>query len=85
MILEVEIEVEDAFRLRETKEGKPVEEVLENLDEIKKSAEHVRVWWYPDGKGAVVGRASRTYEVCLFYYYTTAQKSSCVRKLIENC
>lgn len=66
MILEVEIEVEDAFRLRETKEGKPVEEVLENLDEIKKSAEHVRVWWYPDGKGAVVGRASRTYEVYLF-------------------
>ncbi|KIR27416.1 D-arabinono-1,4-lactone oxidase [Cryptococcus deuterogattii 99/473] len=62
LILEVEFEVEDAFRLRETKEGKAIEEVLESLDEIEKSAEHVRVWWYPDGKGAVVGRANRTYD-----------------------
>lgn len=60
-MVDVEIEVEDAFRLRETKEGKSVDEVLDSLDEIKKSAEHVRVWWYPDGKGMVVGRANRTY------------------------
>ncbi|WVQ85003.1 hypothetical protein IAT38_007167 [Cryptococcus sp. DSM 104549] len=62
LILEVEIDVEDAFRLRETKEGKGLDEVLDNLEEIKTSAEHVRVWWYPDGKGAVIGRANRTYE-----------------------
>lgn len=75
MILEVEIEVEDAFRLRETKEGKRVEEVLESLDEIRKSAEHVRVWWYPYGKGAVVGRASRTYEVRLSFYTMRRSKA----------
>jgi L-gulonolactone oxidase len=63
LLLEVEIEVEAAFRLRETKEAKSVEYVLDNLDEIKGSAQHVRVWWYPDGKGMVVGRADRTYEV----------------------
>ncbi|KAK1925844.1 putative D-arabinono-1,4-lactone oxidase [Papiliotrema laurentii] len=62
LLLEVEIEVEAAFRLRETKEAKSVEYVLDNLDEIKGSAQHVRVWWYPDGKGMVVGRADRTYE-----------------------
>jgi hypothetical protein len=61
--VQVEIEVEEAFRLRETKEGRSVDEVLENLDEIKQSAEHVRVWWYPDGQGMVVGRANRTYGV----------------------
>ncbi|WVW84910.1 hypothetical protein I302_106946 [Kwoniella bestiolae CBS 10118] len=62
LMLEVEIEVEEAFRLKETKEPKTVDEVLENLDEIKQSAEHVRVWWYPDGKGMIVGRANRTYQ-----------------------
>ncbi|ODN73934.1 hypothetical protein L202_07440 [Cryptococcus amylolentus CBS 6039] len=60
LILEVEVEVEPAFRLRETKEGRSFGEVLAQLDTIKDSAEHVRVWWYPDGKGAVIGRANRT-------------------------
>jgi hypothetical protein len=63
LILEIEIEVEDAFRLRETKEGRSVDEVIDSLDVIKHSAEHVRVWWYPDGKGMILGRANRTYVV----------------------
>jgi len=63
LILEVEIEVEDAFRLRETKTPCAVDEALDKLDEIKGSAEHVRLWWYPDGQGMVVGRANRVYEV----------------------
>ena len=63
VLLEVEVEVEDAFRLKETKEPHTVDEVLRNLDEIKSSAEHVRVWWYPGGEGIVVGRANRTYQV----------------------
>ncbi|WVR06534.1 hypothetical protein IAU60_003565 [Kwoniella sp. DSM 27419] len=62
LMLEVEIEVEEAFRLRETKEPRSIDYVLDHLDEIKQSAEHVRVWWYPDGKGIIVGRANRTYE-----------------------
>lgn len=67
LLLEVEIEVEAAFRLRETKEAKTLDYVSEHLDKIKASAEHVRLWWYPDGKGIVVGRANRTYEVsCCF-------------------
>jgi L-gulonolactone oxidase len=64
LILEVEIEVEDAFRLRETKTPCTVDQALNSLDEIKGSAEHVRLWWYPDGQGMVVGRANRVYEVC---------------------
>ncbi|RXK40318.1 D-arabinono-1,4-lactone oxidase [Tremella mesenterica] len=62
LILEVEIEAEPAYRLRESKTPMKVEDVLERLDEIKQSAEHARVWWYPDGKGMIVGRADRTYE-----------------------
>lgn len=63
LILEVEMEVEEAFRLRETKTPYGVDQALDSLDEIKSSAEHVRVWWYPDGKGMIVGRANRVYEV----------------------
>lgn len=68
LILDVEIEVEQSFRLRENKEPCTVEHVLENLDSIKASAQHVRVWWYPGGNGMIVGRANRTYEVCLHSY-----------------
>lgn len=63
LILEVEIEIEEAFRLRETKTPYSLDAALDQLDEIKSSAEHVRVWWYPDGKGMIVGRANRVYEV----------------------
>jgi L-gulonolactone oxidase len=63
LMLEIEIEIEEAFRLEERKEARGVMEVLDTLDDIKGSAEHVRVWWYPHGKGMVVGRANRTYEV----------------------
>ena len=63
LIIEIQYEVEDAFRLRETKSSQSVDSVLDSLDKIKASAEHVRVWWYPDGNGMVVGRANRTYEV----------------------
>ena len=62
-LLEVEIDIEPAFRLRETKEAVDVDEVIDNLDSIKRSAQHVRVWWYYYGKGMIVGRANRTYEV----------------------
>lgn len=60
LLLTVEIRVEHAYRLEEHKDSYTVDEVLENLDEIKKSAQHVRVWWYP-GNGMVVARANRTY------------------------
>lgn len=61
LILEVEMRIEPSYRLKEVKEGRPVEEVLANLDTIKGSAQHVRVWWYPEG-GMVVARANRTYK-----------------------
>jgi hypothetical protein len=61
LILTVEIRVEDAYRLEEVKTSYDVDTVLANLDDIAASAQHVRVWWYPTGKGMVVARANRTY------------------------
>jgi FAD/FMN-containing dehydrogenase len=74
-LLEVEMEIEPAFRLRETKEAVEVDEVIDNLDKIKRSAEHVRVWWYYNGDGMIVGRANRTYEVRYKSYTTLLAKT----------
>lgn len=63
LILAVEIVVEPAYRLEEVKDVYGVDDVIDNLDEIAASAQHVRVWWYADGKGMVVARANRTYMV----------------------
>lgn len=71
LLLEIEVEVEPAFRLREKKESRSVDYILEHLDTIKSSAEHVRLWWYPDGKGVVVGRADRTYEASSNLFFMT--------------
>ena len=65
MMVEVEVEVEPAFRLKEVKTAVSVDHFLGHFDSIRRSAEHVRVWWYPDGHGMVVGRANRTYGVSL--------------------
>lgn len=36
---------------------------MQKIEDIAKSAEHVRMWWYPQTGGVIVARANRTYEV----------------------
>jgi hypothetical protein len=38
---------------------------MQKIKDIAKSAEHVRMWWYPQTGGVIVARANRTYEVSL--------------------
>lgn len=33
------------------------------IDDIARSAEHVRLWWYPQTRGVVVSRMNRTQDV----------------------
>lgn len=104
LIVQVKLEVEPAFRLRESKvpvhidyllgtsldeerlaqqpdgvsdEKTPLvgagddvhfvkqrnEQSMQKIEDIAKSAEHVRMWWYPQTGGVIVARANRTYEV----------------------
>lgn len=104
LIVQVKLEVEPAFRLRESKvpvhidyllgtslaeerlaqqsvvasdEKTPLvgagddvhfikqrnEQSMQKIEDIAKSAEHVRMWWYPQSGGVIVARANRTYEV----------------------
>jgi hypothetical protein len=36
---------------------------MQKIEDIARSAEHVRMWWYPQTGGVIVARANRTYEV----------------------
>jgi len=65
LIVSVQIRVEPAFRLRESQETRPFEEILGNLHEIVHQAQHVRLWWYPQNKSVRICSADRTTEVSL--------------------
>lgn len=66
LILEVKLELEPAFRLKETQESLPFDDVLDKFDDIVHSAEHVRLWWFPAAGTVRVSAANRTDEVRLF-------------------
>ncbi|KZT05230.1 L-gulonolactone/D-arabinono-1,4-lactone oxidase [Laetiporus sulphureus 93-53] len=66
LILQVQLEVTDAFRLKETQESIAFDEVIRNLDPIVHSAEHVRLWWFPQAGVVRVSAANRAAEVNAF-------------------
>lgn len=63
LIISVELEVEPAFRLKEVAVSRPFDDVLDNLDDIAHSAEHVRLAWTPSADRVRVGMMNRTQEV----------------------
>lgn len=62
LILEVKLEVEPAFRLKETQESLPFDQVLDKFDDLVHSAEHVRFWWFPAAGVVRVSAANRSNE-----------------------
>jgi L-gulonolactone oxidase len=67
IILSVQLEVEPAFKLKETQTSLPFDDVVKNLDEYAHSAEHVRFWWFPTRDIVRYSSANRTSEVCLIH------------------
>lgn len=63
LILQIQLEVGPAFRLKETQESIPFHDVANNLDSISRASEHVRLWWFPQADTVRVSSADRTYEV----------------------
>ncbi|KAF8637154.1 hypothetical protein AX17_003058 [Amanita inopinata Kibby_2008] len=47
IILNIQLEVEPAFRLKEVQESLPFHTVMKKFDDLVLSAEHVRFWWFP--------------------------------------
>lgn len=62
-VLTVQLSVEPAFKLREVREMLSFHTGLDRIDAIAQSAEHVRVWWYPQQHVWRVMASSRTDEV----------------------
>ncbi|KAF9135573.1 hypothetical protein BGX30_011510 [Mortierella sp. GBA39] len=60
IITQMTLQCERAFRLENKQEPAKLDDVLNNLDNIIHSAEHVRLWWYPHTDNVVVWRANRT-------------------------
>lgn len=64
LITRVKWQVEPAFRLKEIREVRRIDEVIENLDEWSRKGEYVRLWWSPQTDLVSVMVADRTDEVC---------------------
>lgn len=63
LILDIRLEVEPAFRLREHQYTLPFDDTIHRLDEIAGADEHVRLWWFPTDDTVRVSGASRTLKV----------------------
>jgi FAD/FMN-containing dehydrogenase len=75
IILDVRIAVTPAFRLREVQETYKFNDVMHNFDAIARSAEFVRLWWWPQADEVRVSAMDKTHEVgvvlCLLPYCDT--------------
>jgi len=63
LILSIQLEVEPAFRLKERRKSLLFEEVMQDLDGLVHSAEHVRLWWFPATDVVWCSYLDRTQEV----------------------
>ncbi|KAF9480619.1 L-gulonolactone D-arabinono-1,4-lactone oxidase [Pholiota conissans] len=62
LVLNVQLEVEKAFRLREVQTPVLFDQVLKDFDKMAQAAEHVRLWWFPATDTVVWSKANRTEE-----------------------
>ncbi|THG99118.1 hypothetical protein EW026_g3174 [Hermanssonia centrifuga] len=62
LILQIQLEVGPAFRLKETQVSVPFHDVVQALDAYANAAEHVRLWWFPQADVVRVSSADRTNE-----------------------
>lgn len=62
-VLAVKLAVEPAFKLREVRQMVDFDTGLLHLDALAVSAEHVRIWWFPQQRAWRVMGSSRTSEV----------------------
>ncbi|KAJ2253673.1 D-arabinono-1,4-lactone oxidase [Coemansia sp. RSA 455] len=60
IITQVTIQCEPAFKLHAVQTPDTLDHVLDTLDEVVFSAEHVRFWWFPYTDNVAVWRANRT-------------------------
>ncbi|KAA1466843.1 L-gulonolactone/D-arabinono-1,4-lactone oxidase [Dentipellis sp. KUC8613] len=62
LILDIQLEVVPAFRLREVQQTFAFDAVVDRLDDVVRSAEYVRLWWWPQARDMRVSAMSKTNE-----------------------
>ncbi|KAH0833971.1 D-arabinono-1,4-lactone oxidase-domain-containing protein [Lanmaoa asiatica] len=62
LILSVTLQVEPAFRLKETQRTLAFQDCVRNIDALVKASQHVRLWWFPAADTIRVSSADRTVE-----------------------
>ncbi|KAJ3843316.1 gulonolactone oxidase Lgo1 [Lentinula raphanica] len=62
LILRIELEVEPSFHLKEVLEPRRFEDTMSNLQQIVRSAEHTRMFWFPASDIVCVSMLNRTHE-----------------------
>ncbi|ETW79727.1 hypothetical protein HETIRDRAFT_63784 [Heterobasidion irregulare TC 32-1] len=62
LILDVQLLVTPAFRLREVQETFKFDSIVDNLDEMVNSAEYVRLWWWPQAGDVRLSTMDKTLE-----------------------
>ncbi|KAJ2160731.1 D-arabinono-1,4-lactone oxidase [Coemansia sp. RSA 552] len=60
IVTQVTVQCEPAFTLRAVQTPTTLDAALDGLGALVRSAEHVRLWWFPHTDDAVVWRANRT-------------------------
>lgn len=63
LLITVTLQVEPAFCLKEVGETIDLDEMIENLDDLAGSGEHVRMWWFPQSNKVRLSVSDRTREV----------------------
>jgi hypothetical protein len=59
----MKLQCEKAYQLQAVQEPADFESTLVNLNALALSDEHVRFWWFPHTRRAIVWRAHRVYNV----------------------
>ncbi|KAJ7208588.1 D-arabinono-1,4-lactone oxidase-domain-containing protein [Mycena pura] len=65
IILSIKLQVEPAFRLKDEQCSRSFEDVVDNLDQLVRSAEHVRFWWIAATHTVKCSAVNRTREAKL--------------------
>lgn len=69
LILNVTLEVERAFRLKEIRQVMHIDDVIRDIEQLAVAGEYVRMWWSPQTEQVSVMTADRTFEVRINYCY----------------
>lgn len=85
LILDIQLQVAPAFKLREVQETFKFDAVVDRLDEVVKSAEYVRLWWWPQAGDIRVSAMDKTNEVRLLSVFLFAAANTMTETAETPC